>query len=79
MYGFLSPAARAAFMDMKEQGINTLVFWKEDTILAFSGVYKKPDFRKLLSGQHQGNAFNKAYRKPLTPNNYEYQRNHREY
>ena len=52
-------------MDMKVLGINTEVFWKEDTILAFAGVYKKPDFRKLLSGQHQGNAFKKAYREPI--------------
>lgn len=62
MAALTSPAARAAYADMIKAKVDTSVFYKEDTICVFSGVFRKPSFN-FLKGQHQGREFEKAYKK----------------
>ena len=61
MASFYSPAHRAALEDMRIAEVDTSVFTKEELICIYSGVYKKPRF-DFLKGQHQGAAFEKAYK-----------------
>lgn len=61
MYPSCSPACRAALHDMSEAGIDTTYLWNEDLVLLYAGVTKKPQYH-WLKGQHQGKAFERAYK-----------------
>ena len=62
-----SPACRCAIEDMKMAGIDISYLYKEELVLIYAGVLRKPNF-DWLKGQHQGFEFEKAYRNPLTNN-----------
>lgn len=49
--------------DMRKVGVDTSYLWNEELIIIYAGVYKKPNYN-WLKGQHQGRAFEKAYKKP---------------
>lgn len=61
-----SPACRAALRDMKDAGIDTTYLWNEDLVLLYAGIKRKPQFH-WLKGQHQGRAFEQAYKHINTP------------
>ena len=59
-------AGRTALADMEKCGVSSSVFYKEDTICAWAGVYEKPRFH-FMSGCNQGAAFEHAYKKRQQP------------
>ena len=58
-----SPACKCALEDMKKAGVDTPYLWNEALVLIYAGVIRKPNYN-WLKGQHQGRAFEKAYRNP---------------
>ena len=60
-----SPACKCAIEDMMKAGVDTSYLYKEDLILIYAGVKRKPNY-DWLKGQHQGFEFEKAYKPLLT-------------